>query len=178
MASTDLQLDSPGTLPKPGPVGRIVRLLFGLLCAWYVFSLIDLRGSLLGGDGHIRSIVWNGVLPALFLISYIINIGYSRAWRKRPAIVSVVAMAVIAGVGFLVHGRLETEILARSLWAWEVYAFGHLGLAFLLSGIIGTPGCEMRAFHDAYSRLTGTPTKEHRCPVGPLSPIDQWEAGR
>ncbi len=178
MASTDLQLDNPGTLPKPGPVGRIARLVFGLLCAWYVISLIDLRGSLVAGDGHIRSVIWNGVLPGLFLISYIVNIGFSRAWGKRPAIVSAATMAAIAGIGFLLHGRLETEILARFLWVWEVYAFGHLGLSFLLSAVIGTPGCEMRAFHDLYSRLTGKPTKEHHCPVGPLGPIDQWEAGR
>ena len=39
----------------------------------------------------------------------------------------------------------------------------------------GTPGCEMRAFHDLFSRLTGIQTKEHYCPVGPLHPIDQWE---
>ncbi|MBU2676993.1 MAG: hypothetical protein KJP16_07900, partial [Gammaproteobacteria bacterium] len=73
---------------------------------------------------------------------------------------------------------IETEILAQTLWVWEVYAFGHLGLAFLVSGLIGTPGCEMRAFHDLYSRVSGMPTKEHFCPIGPLHPIDQWEARR
>ena len=43
---TDLKLDEPGLLPKPGPVGRIVRLLFGLLCLWYVNGLIMAAGSL------------------------------------------------------------------------------------------------------------------------------------
>jgi hypothetical protein len=57
MATTDLKLDEPGSLPKPGPVGRMFRLLFGLLC-------------------------WNGILPGLFLISCVINIGYSRSWGK------------------------------------------------------------------------------------------------
>lgn len=49
-------------------------------------------------------------------------------------------------------------------------------VATTTGGAIGTPGCEMRAFHDLYSRLTGVPTKEHYCPVGFLHPIDQWEA--
>ncbi len=40
------------------------------------------------------------------------------------------------------------------------------------------PGLEMSALHDLYSRLTGIPTKEHYCPVGPLHPIVQWEARR
>ena len=178
MASTDLKLDEPGTLPKPGPIGRIVRIVFGLLCVWYVTSLFALWDNLIAEDGHIRSVVWNGIIPGLFLISYIVNIGFSRAWGKRPAIVSVAAIVATTGIGFVVHGRIETEILAQILWVWEVYVFGHLGLAFLMSGLIGTPGCEMRAFHDLYSRVSGVPTKEHYCPVGPLHPIDQWEARR
>ena len=178
MASTDLKLDEPGALPKPGPIGRIVRIVFGLLCVSYVTSLFAVWDNLIADDGHIRSAVWNGVIPGLFLISYIVNIGYSRAWGKRPAMVSAVAIAAMAGIGFVLHGRIETEILAQTLWVWEVYAFGHLGLAFLVSGLIGTPGCEMRAFHDLYSRVSGMPTKEHFCPIGPLHPIDQWEARR
>ena len=178
MATTDLKLDEPGSLPKPGPVGRLARLTFGLLCAWYVKGLIDVAGSLVTSDGHVRTLIWNGIIPGLFLISYIVNIGFSRAWGKRPAFASAALIAFVATIGFLVEGSIETGLLARVIWVWEFYLFSHLGLAFMISGIIGTPGCEMRAFHDLYSRVTGAPTKEHYCPVGPLHPIDQWEAGR
>ena len=85
-------------------------------------------------------------------------------------------LAIIAGVGYAMAGTIETKLLARGIWIWELYVFSHLGLAFIIAGVIGTPGCEMRAFHDLYSRLTGVPTKEHYCPIGPLHPIDQWEA--
>ena len=178
MTTTDLKLDEPGSLPRPGPIGRLVRLAFGLLCLWYVTELIDVADSLIDGDGHIKQIIWNGVPIGLFLISYVINIGYSRSWKKWPAAVSASVFFVIAGVGYLVGGAVETNLLARVVWSWELYLFSHLGLAFLVSGVIATPGCEMRAFHDLYSRLTGNPTKEHYCPVGPLHPIDQWEARR
>jgi hypothetical protein len=123
-------------------------------------------------------VVWNGILFGLSLISYVINIGYSRAWKKWPAFASATLFLTIAGLGYLTQGTIETDVLARAVWGWELYVFLHLGIAFILSGLIGTPGCEMRAFHDLYSRLTGTPTKEHYCPVGPLHPIDQWEARR
>ncbi len=109
MATTDLKLDEPGSLPKPGPVGRVVRLLFGLLCLWFVSELTAAAGSLIASNGH--------VLPLI----------------------------------------------------WELYLFGHLGLSFVLAAAIGTPGCEMRALHDLYSRITGNPTKEHYCPVGPFT---------
>ena len=178
MATTDLKLDDSGSVPSPGPIGRLVRLAFGLICVWYVFLLIEVSAELMSGDGHIRPVVWNGVFIGLFLISYIINIGFSRAWKKWPAFVSGGILLAIAGISYLTKGTIETDLLARAIWGWEVYLFSHLGGAFIISSLIGTPGCEMRAFHDLYSRLTGIPTKEHYCPVGPLHAIDQWEAGR
>jgi hypothetical protein len=176
MATTDLKLDEPGSLPRPGPVGRLVRLGLGILCLRYVYGLIQVAGGLIAADGSIRIVVWNGIIFALFLVSYVVNIGFSRAWKKWPAIVSAGAFAIIAGVSYAMTGMIETNLLARSIWIWELYIFSHLGLAFIIAGVIGTPGCEMRAFHDLYSRLTGVPTKEHYCPVGPLRPIDEWES--
>ncbi len=178
MATTDLKLDESGSLPRPGPIGRLVRLAYGLACIWYVYALIAVAGNLMSADGGIRSLVWNGVLVGLFLISYIINIGYSRPWKKWPALVSASVFLALAGFGYVTKGTIETNVLAHAVWAWEVYLFLHLGAAFMIAALIGTPGCEMRAFHDLYSRLTGIPTKEHYCPVGPLNSIDRWEAGR
>ena len=178
MATTDLQLDKPGSLPRPGPIGRVVRLAFGVMCLWYVLGLIQISDSVISDDGDIRPMIWNGIPIGLFLISYIINIGFSRAWKKWPAIVSATIFGVIAGIGYVMQGTIETNLLEGVIWIWELYLFSHLGLAFIIAGVIGTPGCEMRAFHDMYSRLTGIPTKEHYCPVGPLHPIDQWEARR
>ena len=176
MATHDLKLDEPGSLSRPGPVGRLFRLGLGVLCLWFVYGLIQVSGNLMGTDGSIRPFVWNGIIFGLFMVSYVVNIGFSRAWKKWPAVVSVAALAIIAGAGYAMAGTIETNLLARSIWIWELYVFSHLGLAFLVAGLISTPGCEMRAFHDLYSRLTGVATKEHYCPVGPLHPIDQWEA--
>ncbi len=178
MSTTDLKLDEPGSLPRPGPIGRLVRLGFGAVCLWYVYGLLQLNANLFGADGHVSTVVWNGIVIGLLLVSYVINIGYSRAWKKWPVFVSAGVLAVIAAFGIVTTGTAESALLARSIWVWELYVFGHLGLAFVLAALIGTPGCEMRAFHDLYTRITGTRTKEHYCPIGPLTPIDQWEARR
>ena len=178
MATTDLKLDDPGSLPRPGPIGRLVRLTFGLLGVWFITGLFGVSNDLLNESGHIRYFMWNGLVFGLFLISYVINIGFSRAWKKWPAFISGGLFVAIAGFSYLTQGTVETELLARVVWGWEFYVFSHLGAAFVIASLIGTPGCEMRAFHDLFSRLTGIPTKEHYCPVGPLHPIDQWEAKR
>jgi hypothetical protein len=176
MATTDLKLDEPGTLPRSGPVGRIARLAFGGLCLWYAVNLIQTGNDLLGDDGHIKQVVWNGIVFGLFLVSYVINIGFSVAWKKWPAFVSAGVMVLIAGFGLLTQGSIESNLLARVIWGWELYVFSHLGLAFVVSSVIGSAGCEMRAFHELYSRITGIPTKEHYCPIGPLHSLDQWES--
>jgi hypothetical protein len=178
MASTDLKLDEPGSLQRPGPIGRIVRLAFGTLCLWHIAGLIQITGDLLDNDGHIKQVVWNGLLIGLFLVSYVVNIGFTRAWKKRPFFVSIGVFLLIGGVGYLTQRSFETNLLAQVIWGWELYVFSHLGLAFVVSSIIGSAGCEMRAFHELYSRITGVPTKEHFCPIGPLHSIDQWEARR
>ncbi len=178
MATTDLKLDEPGSLPKPGPIGRLVRLVFGVLCLWYVVGLIEVSDSIVTSDGHIPPLVWNGILIGLILVNYVVNIGFSRAWKKWPAIVSAGAFLAIGVFGYLTEGAFETHLLGRVIWGWELYVFSHLGSAFVIASVIATPGCEMRSFHDLYSRLTGVPTKEHHCPIGPLNPIDRWEAGR
>lgn len=178
MATTDLRLDEPGTLPTPGLVGRLARLAFAAACAWFLIGLVDVYGNVLDSQGHVRNVVWNGILWGLFLISYVVNIGFSRAWKKWPAIVSVGALLILAAYGYITQGSFETELFANAVWVWEFYLFAHLGLSFLLSAMLGTPGCEMRALHDLYSRLSGRTTKEHYCPVGPLSAIDRWESGR
>ena len=176
MATTDLRLDEPGTLPRPGPVGRIVRLAFGALCVYYVLDIVDVYDSLMDGQGHVRAVIWNGVLTGLFLISYVINIGFSRDWKKWPAVVSAGVFILLGAYGYFSQAAFETEALARTIWVWEFYLFTHLGISFLLAALLVTPGCEMRAIHDLYARLSGSSAKEHICPVGPLTAIDRWEA--
>jgi hypothetical protein len=176
MATTDLKLDEPGSLPRPGPFGRIIRLAFGALCLWYLISLIQVAGNPLNSDGHLKTIVWNGIIIGLFLVSYVVNIGFSKAWKKWPAVISAGVFLIFAAFGYITRGSIETRLLAQVIWGWELYVFSHLGLAFIISGLISSAGCEMRAFHHLYSRLTGVPTKEHYCPIGPLHSIDQWEA--
>lgn len=175
MATTDLELKPTGALPKPLILGRLLRLTLGALCLFYVYGLWQVQGALILQDGNIRSLVWNGILPGLFLVSYVVNIGYSKDWKKWPAIVSALVLAGAAAYDWTLAGSIEGQWFAGLLWVWLLYIFGHLGLAFVLSAILATPGCEMRAFRQAWSKLTGQPTKEHHCPIGPLGPVDRWE---
>ena len=47
-------------------------------------------------------------------------------------------------------------------------------MSFVLSSILSTPGCEMRAIPHAWTLLTGHVTPEHYCP-GALDRVDRFE---
>ncbi|MFQ5534454.1 MAG: hypothetical protein ACE5EM_06495 [Sphingomonadales bacterium] len=182
MATTDLKLDEPGTLPRPGPIGRLARLVLGALCLMYLYDLVGDREQLWAGDTAILPAILQGHIVGFvigfWLISYVVNIGFSRSWGKKPALVSAIMFGLIAGVGQYGTGGWASPAMGIAAFLWLVYFFGHLGTAFVLSGALATPGCEMRAFHHLWTMITGIPTKEHYCPVGPLHPLDQWEAKR
>ena len=45
--SDPLQLVAPGTLARPGPLGRLVRLLVGIACSYALFHLYVARAALM-----------------------------------------------------------------------------------------------------------------------------------
>ncbi len=127
MPTTDLKLIDQGSLPKPGPLGRLVRLGFGAACLYYSYHLIAVFPDHLMDGENIRSLLWNEILGGLFLISYVINIGYSRAWKKWPALVSILLLGGAAVYSQMTTGSFESPFIATVLWFWLFYIFTHLG---------------------------------------------------
>ena len=168
----------PGTLKRPGPIGRLVRLVFGAICGGFLVLLI-LAGpaQIAARFPEIRGL-WPWAFAALYLFSYVINIGFGRNWRRWPQ-VAVIACAFVASI--LSYFAYETFLgppLAWFMIAWLVYVYAHLAISFFLSAILATPGCEMRALPHLLAIISSRPPIEHHCPAGPLSRIDAWEANR
>ena len=172
MEST-FRFDAPGTLERPGPIGRLVRLAMGIFmgwAAWYVGLHSD-AGDLSSAG------LWFWLLFALMLAPYVVNIGFGVKWGAWPRIAAVI---VVAGAGSL--GYVQTDTLLNSpLWVamavFVVYIFIHLGLSFLLSALLATPGCEMRAIPHLIGIVRGKSTQEHYCP-GFIDGVDRWERER
>ena len=175
-AFIETRFDSPGTLPKPGVIGRIARLLLGGLCLYPVLIFWMQPGAL------VRSAVphwstWVAILYAVYLFPPVVNIGFGVSWKAWPRYVDggLIVLGVVAG--WLVGDSWWTPVLGRYVWLTVFYVFGHLGLSFLLSAVIATPGCEMRAIPHLWTLVTGRATREHYCP-GFLDRVDAWELQR
>ncbi len=176
--SDPLQLVNEGTLKPPGPVGRQVRMSMGFACFYALYILVL----------HIQSIIQTpvSVLPniallvfaAIIIINYVVNIGFGKSWGRWPSYFSIGAALLLAAMAWLAFGTPDHPLFGTAFWAWLVYFFAHLGVSFILSAIIATPGCEMRAIPHLFGKISGRAVAEHHCPASFITKIDAWESKR
>ena len=172
----ETRFDKPGTLRRPGPIGRVVRLLLGVWLLYVCWMLWTYPGALLSEKfPHWANLI--SIAFALWLVPPVVNIGFGinlKAWPRYSAAGAILLWAI--GLG-LADGSWWSPALGRFAWLFVLYTFGHLGLSFVLAAVIATPGCEMRAIPHLWTLLTGRETKEHFCP-GFFNGLDAWETQR
>ena len=173
----ELRLDDPGSLAPPGPIGRLVRLAWGIFLTFAAYTVWTDRYVFTGWTLPIQPFWWAGSVALLTVFPYIINIGFGVAWKAWPRIIVIAAMLVGIAVNLALYGSVWSPGLGWFVVAWQLYAMIHLGVSFLLAAAIATPGCEMRALPHLWTLLTGRATKEHYCP-GHIDTVDSWEAKR
>ena len=169
------RFESPGTLRKPGPIGRGIRLLVGIWALYALLTFLAGAERFLSTEAPTHSSFWLAVAIAFYAFPYVVNIGFTRSWGRKPQYMILVATALAAGWSLVQYGSLWAPPLGALLLVWLLYVFGHLGVSLVLASAIATPGCEMRAIPHLWTLLTGRATYEHYCP-GMFNPIDRWEA--
>ncbi|MDH3747544.1 MAG: hypothetical protein OER97_05010 [Gammaproteobacteria bacterium] len=167
------RFDQPGTLVGPGPIGRVVRLLLGAQCLWLVWQLAVHSGT---PDLYNPSF-WVLAVLGLMLAPYVVNIGFGVEWGAWPRIASVAIILGAAAVSYLTASSLLSFPLWATMTIWMIYIYAHLGVSFVLSAMLATPGCEMRAIPQLFGLVFKQGSREHYCP-GFIDNIDKWEHGR
>lgn len=176
--SATLELVDAGTLTRPGPIGRLFRLALGVLC---LYALADIVFYVEWTTMQPFTSLGNRLLlllAPLCAFNYVVNIGFSKSWGHRPLIGSAIFLLTTAISAYLVSGSFDSPIFGAPLNLWLAYFYGHLGFSFVLSVLIATPGCEMRAIPELIGRVSGHRSDEHHCPAGFITQIDEWEQRR
>ena len=176
--TTQLNLVQSGTINKPGPIGRSFRLFLGMGCLSFIAYLVYNSSIFLNGINHYNWGILIGLIYGIFLLPYIVNIGFSINSGKRLQLAAILALVMASAIDYFSTGSFLGLITWGLVYLMLIYLYGHLGLSYVIASIIATPGCEMRAFPQLWSFITKKPSKEHCCPIGPLSKIDLWERDR
>jgi hypothetical protein len=132
--------EKPGSLPKPGPIGRMVRIVSG--CALLYFFIVTLTnfGNYIGLTVPKHPLMWLGVALSFYFLAYVVNVGFTITWGRWLQLITVlVAMASVV-LDLSVYGSFWGPPLGLLVFVLLAYVTGHLGLSFILAGILATPG--------------------------------------
>ena len=151
-----------GTLPRPGPIGRAVRLVLGIVIIKFVYDWLVWVDSSDYGNGFV--LFW--IVFSVALVPYVVNIGFgiNSGAKPRYALIGIWLLAGLAG--FVIKGKPDSEFL------WAAIEITQVSEYFL-----STPGCEMRAIPQLLGKVSGRGSQEHYCP-GFIDKIDRWERNR
>ena len=173
-----LELVEEGSLTRPGPIGRLVRLVLGTLCLYGLWQLLEVSPSFIERPVELLPNLSLMILVVLCVFNYVVNIGFGKDWNNNPLIFALSLLLIVATVSFLLTGNPGSTFLGVLIVLWMGYCYAHLGVSFILAAILATPGCEMRAIPELLGRLAKSEIKEHHCPSSIISGIDRWESGR
>lgn len=125
-------------LPTPGPIGRSVRLAFGLTL---LYLIAPLRHYRLGATLDMSDLLlWVGIGFALWVVPEVVNLGWGRRWGRRPQLAAAGLLVAAALLDLLWSGSLFGPWLGLVLAIFLGYVYLHLGFSFVLAGLIAAPG--------------------------------------
>lgn len=173
-----LELVDQGSLVRPGPIGRLVRLLLGMLCLYGFWELVRVAPYVIEKPFELLPNLAMMILVVLCVFNYVVNIGFSKDWKYYPTLTSLLVFVFLGLLSFLTANSVASTLFGLLLSLWMGYFYSHLGISFVLAAIMATPGCEMRAIPEFFGKITKQNVKEHHCPSSIISGIDRWERER
>ena len=134
----------PGTLPRLGLIGRVVRLLIGVAIIWMVVPPFVRHWE---GFTHLRE-GWErpggtwyiGVLLALYLLPVAVDRLFTVNWDWRSQAAWGALAVLVVGFDLAYYRALWAPPLGWFLMVSIVLVLGVIGLAFLVQAAAATPG--------------------------------------
>lgn len=164
-----------GSLVRPGWLGRGARLVLGVVILYAILPVIPAFAFFRDAPAPPDDIgLW--ILAALLFLASrdVVNLGLGVRWGRWPQLGILVLTGVAVAASAIFYGRAWGPPAGILFYVWLVGTAVALGVAFVLSAFLGTPGCEMRSYADLRARLRGRDASEHYCPGG-IDVVDRFE---
>lgn len=132
---------APGTLPRPGVIGRAVRLISAFLVAYFAFQIWKGVAWVLQ-TGRVEEIEPINVVISIGVVVYLARNASLLVGRRLPGarLVAVIALAILAAWSFVTTGSVlgVPLILPTLLVAFILMAL--LSVSFFLAAVLAVPG--------------------------------------
>ena len=132
-------MNETATLPTPGWLGRGVRLV---LAAFFLYWFVGISsGYRLGGHPNPSDLLaWVALVYVAWALPEIVNLGFRVHWGPWPRYAFLSLLLLGGAVDLALGGGLPGPVFGLVFFATLAYAFGHLGLSFLVAAIVASPG--------------------------------------
>lgn len=128
-------------LPRPGPVGRAVRLLLGLALLYFFAGIVADFPELADGVNLANPLAWVGLGYMLYVIPEVTGMSFSRSWPGRQVRLGVGGLLVLAGAADLVLGGSPNGgALGITFGLLLALVFGVIGASFIVAAVVAAPG--------------------------------------
>ena len=128
------------TFERPRVLGRGIRLAAGIgLLTLCIATLLDpmdwLRETVPTSPG-----LWFGAALCFYSLRGMLDKGFGRSWGRWPQLIVGLLAPVAIVYGLVFSGNWWGQPLGALIFVLILYVTGHLGLSFVLAGILGQPG--------------------------------------
>ena len=149
--------EQQGSLPVPGPLGRVGRFLLGL-AAGAVFVLVLLaRLESPPGERSPAPLFLIAAALAVYMLPDVTAMTFGRRWGRTPL---VAGLGLAAILGLVAYDRFYAPPLAWYLFLLVEVVFGLLALSLFLAALFAVPGREMRAVPYVIGQIRRQPVTE------------------
>ena len=134
------KFERPGTVEGPGPIGRVVRIVAGIVFLALFILTVTSYTEIVSSDVPTSLLLWFGVAFSFWVFGYQVNVGFTVTWGRWPHLIVLLLALVAVVLDLSIYGSLWGPPLGLIVFLLLASVTGHIGLSFILAAILATPG--------------------------------------
>ena len=135
-----MRFERPASLPTPGPIGRIVRVVPGIFLLYlFVLNLSNYKGFI-GSDLPRHPLLWLGIAVSFYSLPDTVGIGLGHDFCRWPQLIFGLMALLAAVIDLVKYGALWGPLLGSLTYLLLAYVTAALGISLFLAGAFATPG--------------------------------------
>ena len=135
-----IRFEKPASLSTPGPIGRIARVVPGIIMLYlFVLILTNYKGFV-GSNLPRHPLLWLGAAVGFYALPQMVGIAFGRDFGRWPQLIFGLVALVAAVFDLVQIGALWGPLLGSLIYLLLAYVTAALGISLFLAGAFATPG--------------------------------------